>query len=116
MFDHHTAKYNAARVVEELVLLQDHYAKDRCADCVMKHLYTIRAYALEAQHLSNDKDIKELLKKAIELSDKHMQLVLKSLHGAEVNVDSMIQEVREYRKALVSKLYGTVELEHQHIH
>ncbi|MEM3988655.1 MAG: hypothetical protein QXZ22_08700 [Sulfolobales archaeon] len=103
-------------MIEELILLQDHYAKDRCADCVMKHLYTIRAYSLEAQHLDNSAEIKELLKKAIDLSDKHIELVLKSLHGSQVDIEKMVQEVRELRKELVTKLYSTHELEHQHVH
>jgi len=119
--DHHRAEYNISRIIEEMVLLEDHYKTDRCADCVIKHIYTIRALAIEGLGLTGADAYEDLLHKARKLAEDHLRTVLKSVHGGlEVDFNRLIQEVRALRKEMVWRLYGLYELDslpaHAHPH
>jgi hypothetical protein len=113
---HHSAKYNAARIIEELLLLEDHHVKDRCIECITKHYLRVKAYAIEGQQLPNH-DVHESLKKAAELAERHIKEVHGALHGAQPDAWKLASEVRSLRKELVEKVYGVAELEdHHHVH
>jgi len=112
MFDHHTAEYNLDMIVQSLILLQDHYAGNRCADCILKHLETIEAYANEGLSLDHAIQYKDFFKDAIDLAEKHKELVVGCLDEngvcqvkSEEDINKMIQEVRMLRKELNMVLY-----------
>jgi len=112
MFDHHTAEYNLDMIVQSLILLQDHYAGNRCADCILKHLETIEAYANEGLSLDHAIQYKDFFKDAINLAEKHKELVVGCLDEkgvclvkTEEDINKMIQEVRMLRKELNMVLY-----------
>jgi len=116
MRDHHSARYNAARIVEELLLLEDHHVKDRCIECITKHYLRVKAYALEGLQLP-DSDVHDSLMKALDVSERHLKEVHSSIHGGSPDPFKLTQEVRELRKELVGKVYGVTELpDHHHIH
>jgi len=115
-FDHHSARYNVARIVEELLLLEDHHARDRCIDCITKHYLRIIAYATEGLELP-DSDVHPLLRKALELAQKHKSVILGILHGGpQPDPWSLIKEIRDLRKELIAKLYGVADFEHDGHH
>jgi hypothetical protein len=112
MFDHHTAEYNLDMIVQSLILLQDHYSGNRCADCILKHLQTIEAYANEGLSLDHAIQYKDFFKDAIELAEKHKELVVGCLDEkgvclvkSEEDINKMIQEVRMLRKEINMVLY-----------
>lgn len=45
--------FNLREIVKQLVLLEDHLAQPPkfCADCILKHLFAVEAYAEEAVNL-----------------------------------------------------------------
>jgi len=112
MFDHHTAEHNLDAIIQTLILLQDHYTGNRCADCILKHLETIEAYANEGLSLDNSLKYKEFFEDAIKLADKHKQIVVGCLDESgvcqiknEQDINKMVQEVRMLRKELNMVLY-----------
>ena len=113
IFYHHDARYNGGMVAQNLVLLQDHYTIDACADCILKHSQLIRGYAEEGLTLDNANLIRPELEETIEIIDKHLKLVLscadESGHcriRSQKDVDTMIQEVRNLRRKINIKVYG----------
>jgi len=114
MFGHHDARYNCEMIIKNLILLQDHYAIDPCADCITKHLETIEAYAEEGLTLDNADKCRDYLIKAQEIADKHKKIVLSCTVGNFCNIHShddlneMIQEIRELRKEMNMAIYGIV--------
>jgi len=112
MFGHHTAEYNLDMIVQTLILLQDHYAGNRCGDCILKHLQTIEAYANEGLSLDHSIQYKDFFKDAIDLAEKHKELVVGCLDEngvcqvkSEEDINKMIQEVRMLRKEFNMALY-----------
>ena len=112
MFGHHTAEYNLDMIVQSLILLQDHYAGNRCGDCILKHLQTIEAYANEGLSLDHAIQYKDFFKDAIDLAEKHKGLVVGCLDEngvcqvkSEEDINKMIQEVRMLRKEINMVLY-----------
>ncbi len=114
MFDHHTAEYNLEKIIENLILLQEHYAGNRCGDCILKHLETIRAYADEGMTLDHSDKYMQFLKASYDLAEKHLDIVVGCIEEGECKVKSeedihrMIQEVRELRREINMALYGMV--------
>jgi len=112
MFDHHTAEYNLDMIIQTLILLQDHYTGNRCADCILKHLETIEAYANEGLSLDHAIQYKDFFKDVIDLAEKHKELVVGCLDEkgvclvkSEEDINKMVQEVRMLRKELNMALY-----------
>ncbi|MEM3795574.1 MAG: hypothetical protein QW429_06830 [Thermoprotei archaeon] len=123
-YDHHDARYNLGVIAEHLILLQDHYTGNRCADCILKHLYTVKAYAEEGLTLNNATQVRTLLENARQLADKHLGLVQSNLEG-RVRGESfgrvlagMVQDVRALRQQILFELHGAGlgEEHHDHIH
>ncbi|MEM0121430.1 MAG: hypothetical protein QW688_08345 [Thermoprotei archaeon] len=123
-YDHHDARYNLGQIAEHLILLQDHYTGNRCADCVLKHLYTVKAYAEEGLTLNNATQVRALLENARQLADKHLQLVQANLEGKirgegfGKTLEKMVQDVRRLRQEILFTLHGAGlgEEEHHHSH
>jgi len=98
--------------VQTLILLQDHYAGNRCGDCILKHLQTIEAYANEGLSLDHSIQYKDFFKDAIDLAEKHKELVVGCIDEngvcqvkSEEDINKMIQEVRMLRKEFNMALY-----------
>jgi len=113
MFSHHDARYNLIAIAEELILIQNHYSQDRCADCLTKHWLTVSALAREAVSLDNADQVLDLAREAQELAQKHLSIILSHI-DKPVDINKMIQEVRELRKKIIQKVLGVTEIEHQH--
>lgn len=114
-YGHHTAEGNLEFIIDNLILLQDHYSGNnvQCSDCILKHLETIRAYAGEGLSLDNSKERMDELTDAYTLASDHMQKVIGCV-GADGkceirnrdDINSMIQEARALRRKLNITLYG----------
>lgn len=124
MYDHHDARYNLELISQDLTLIEDHYKGNGCADCLVKHISTIRAYSREALGLNNARNFIELLKKIDEVMDKHLQIILGCAVGEKCDIndkddmDKLVQEIRALRKEIVENIYNVSELDkdHHYIH
>jgi len=109
---HHDARFNAIQVAKELLLLEDHYAKVFCAECIFKHLLKIDAYCDEAKTLDNADKVQHLCKEAKDLVVRHLEW-LKSNVGKPIPAEEfekkrqeMLQEARQLRKKIFEEVAG----------
>lgn len=112
MFPHHDSRYNLEMIIENLVLLQDHYSGNRCGDCILKHLQTIAAYADEGMTLDNSKEFVQYLEAAHDVAEKHKALIIPCVNeegACEIvshdQINGMITEIRMLRKEINMALY-----------
>lgn len=109
---HHDARYNLDKIINNLLLIQDHYTFDPCADCLTKHHKLVMAYAEEGMTLDNNDMVRRELSDAEELSRKHLHIVVECTIGNKCKVKKpedmqrMVQEVRALRRKLNMKVYG----------
>ena len=120
MYDHHDARYNLELISQDLTLIEDHYKGNGCADCLVKHISTIRAYAREALGLNNAKPFLQLLKEIDSIMDRHLQIILGCAVGDECDIkndddkNKLVQEIRALRKKIVENIYNVSELDNDH--
>lgn len=100
------------RIIENLILLQDHFAMDPCADCCLKHTETIEAYAREGLALDHSLDVKEMLDGAIESAQKWKGIIVGCINDegkCEIkkpeDMQNLIQEARALRRELNMSIY-----------
>lgn len=119
-YDHHDARYNLSKIAEHLILLQDHYAGNRCADCIIKHLYTVRAYADEGSTLNSASEYRPLLDEANALANAHLSIVTSNVRGetqlSEGGLNELINDVRRLRQKILTVLHGFITDEHHVSH
>ena len=111
-FPHHDARYNLEMIVENLILLQDHYSGNRCGDCIMKHLQTVQAYADEGMTLDSASEFIEYLKTSKELAERHQGLVVPCVNEegtceivSHDQINGLINDVRMLRKEINMALF-----------
>lgn len=115
MYGHHSAEGNIEFIISNLILLQEHYdgANVECADCILKHLETIRAYAEESKGLDNAIKYKAAINQVLAFVDNHIKIitdcikdnnacVIKTAEDKEV----MISQARILRRELNVLIYG----------
>ncbi|MEM4772543.1 MAG: hypothetical protein QW648_00850 [Nanoarchaeales archaeon] len=114
---HHDAAYNLKEIVKELILLEEHYVTNPCADCISKHLLKVSALAEEALTLNNAKKYELILKEVLNIAEKHFNIVNSFLtHGNQnYNLMDMAQEIREIRKKILKEIFNVDEIPH-HLH
>ncbi len=107
MFSHHQAEFNIQRIIENLILLQDHYSTDPCADCCTKHVETIEAYAREGMALDHAAEYADYLKACTDLAERHLRIIVGCINDqgkCEIkNPKDMVkmgQETRALRREL----------------
>jgi hypothetical protein len=114
MFGHHDARYNAEQILRNLLLIQDHYSTDPCADCLTKHWSLVLAYADEGLTLDNNKAVRDLLERTAEIGNRHFNTIVscavKNVCKVRNHDDlmEMLQEVRSLRKEISMRIYGLV--------
>jgi hypothetical protein len=114
MYGHHDARYNAEQILRNLMLIQDHYSSDPCADCLTKHWNLVMAYAEEGLTLDNYKKVADLLNGALEVGHRHFKVIVDCAVGGQCRVKKqedlmkMLQEVRSLRKEISVRIYGLV--------
>ncbi len=120
MYDHHDARYNLELISQDLTLIEDHYKGNGCADCLVKHISTIRAYAREALGLNNAKPFLQLLKEIDSIMDRHLQIILGCAVFDKCDIkndddkNKLVQEIRALRKKIVENIYNVSELDNDH--
>ena len=120
MYDHHDARYNLELISQDLTLIEDHYKGNGCADCLVKHISTIRAYAREALGLNNVKPFLQLLKEIDSIMDRHLQIILGCAVFDKCDIkndddkNKLVQEIRALRKKIVENIYNVSELDNDH--
>lgn len=113
-FWHHQAEYNIEKIIRNLLLIQDHYSQDPCADCLSKHWNLVMAYAEEGETLDGSEKYAKEFNEVIGLGERHIKIILDCAVGGVCKVKKpedmqrMIQEVRVLRKELNQKIYGLV--------
>ena len=111
---HHDALFNLREIAKQLILLEQHYVEDPCADCIAKHLLTVEALAQEGLNLNNAEKYQLLLKEALDLAQKHYDIVQGFLfnQNGNYNLLEMAQEVRQLRKKIMQQAFNVNETEH----
>ncbi len=115
MFGHHTAEGNLEFIISNLILLQEHYdgANIECADCILKHLETIRAYAEESLGLDNAIKYKAAIDQVLTFAENHIKIITdcisddnKCIIKTEEDKNVMISQARILRRELNVLIYG----------
>ncbi len=115
MYGHHSAEGNIEFIISNLILVQEHYtgANVKCADCILKHLETIRAYAEESLGLDNAITYKAAIERVLAFANNHIKIITdcivdddRCIIKTEKDKEKMIMQVRSLRRELNVLIYG----------
>lgn len=112
MFQHHQTEYNVEKIVRNLLLIQDHYVSDPCADCLNKHWNLVLGYEEEGRTLDGNAKFQKDLHEVEDLANRHLKTVVECAVGNTCKVKKpedmarMIAEVRTLRRRLNQRIYG----------
>ena len=114
MYSHHDARYNLIEISKQLILIEEHLAGNRCADCLTKHYLTVQALAAEGLRLEHGQEepYRSLLTQANQVAQKHLTYVL---HDQGNKIPEMITEVRQLRKNIFNQVLGISDIHHEQI-